>query len=60
MIFEHSARDTHKKTCIDCGRTWNCKGCLHKSPSGFCRECRELQHAIIELEAASLDQVTYF
>ena len=60
MMDQHSLRDTHKKTCIDCGKVWNCKGCLHKSTSGLCVECRDLQHTIIELEEAHLDQVSYF
>jgi len=54
-MTEHTIQDTHKKTCIDCGRTWNCRGCIHKSPSGFCSDCRELQSIIIQMESNRID-----
>lgn len=57
---EHGIRDSHKKYCIECGTTWNCHGCYHKAQGGICKDCMELQHVILELEARELDKVTYF
>lgn len=54
-MIEHTRQDSHKKYCIECGVTWTCNGCYHGSPGGICRDCRELQHIILELEAARLD-----
>lgn len=59
-MTEHTLQDSHQKTCIDCGRSWHCRGCFHKSPTGLCRECREIQHDIITLEEARLDKLSPF
>lgn len=60
MLDEHNVQNTHQKTCIDCGRTWHCRGCFHKSPNGLCRYCREIQKDIIAMEEARLDSTAPF